>query len=314
MQQASKNIMLVRPATFSFNTETANSNYFQNKLIGVDRESITKQAIKEFNDFSEKLKANNINVFVFNDTLNPPKPDAVFPNNWVSFHADGTVVLYPMCAINRRNEKRQDILEELKMNFVINNIVDLSANEAKGKFLEGTGSIIFDHINKIAYACLSPRTDKDLFIYVCDILKYKPVYFYSFDKNGKEIYHTNVMMCVGEKFAIICLESITSLSEKQFVINSLKTTGHQIVDISFEQMNNFAGNMLTVENNSGTLFLILSKKAFDTLSTIQKNILTNYCELLPVQIDTIETIGGGSTRCMMAELFCPEKTDKTKLL
>ncbi len=300
--QTSNNILLVRPSTFSFNAETAESNAFQIK-INESEEIIKEKKLQEFDAFVTTLRSKDVNVFVIDDTEYPPKPDAIFPNNWVTFHTDGTVILYPMFAANRRHERRQDIIDSLKKDFQVNKILDLSKYESEQRYLEGTGSIIFDHTNKLAYACLSPRTDKELFIEVCDYLKYKPIYFYSYDRNGKEIYHTNVMMCIGERFSVICLASITDNNERDKVVQSLTETGHQIIDISFEQMEKFAGNMLAIRTNDNKSLLALSQSSFDSLTTIQKTEIEKYSELVPLSITTIETIGGGSARCMMAEIF-----------
>ena len=300
--QATNNILLLRPSNFIFNRETETSNAFQVK-INDNGDIIKQKALREFESFANTLTSKGVNVFVFDDTVFPQKPDAIFPNNWVTFHTDGTVILYPMFAPNRQLERRLDIIEALRLNFKISNVVDLSKYEKENRFLEGTGSIIFDHDNKIAYACLSPRTDKRLFTDVCTSLQYKPIYFYAYDKAGKEIYHTNVMMCIGEKFAAICLESITDKKEKEIVSNSLGGTGHQIIDISFEQMKNFAGNMLEIRINENKSILALSQRAFDILSNQQKSEIEKYCELVPLPIKTIETIGGGSARCMIAEIF-----------
>ncbi len=300
--QTTKNILLVRPSNFIFNSETAASNAFQND-VNESEEATKQKALQEFEQFAATLKSKGVNVHVFDDTQYPEKPDAIFPNNWVTFHSDGTVILYPMFAPNRRHERRQDIIDSIKRNFIITNVLDLSKYEKDNRFLEGTGSIVFDRENKIAYACLSPRTDKELFVRVCDYLHCKPVYFHSHDKNGKEIYHTNVMMCIAEKFSVICLDSITDKKERELVSQSLKDTAHQIIDISFEQMNNFAGNMLALQTNSNKNILALSQSAFDGLTTLQKSEIEKYCELVPLSIKTIETIGGGSARCMIAELF-----------
>ncbi len=301
--QATNNILLIRPSNFSFNPETVSTNAFQNEIKTNNNDLIRKNAIEEFNLFAEILKLKGVNVSIFDDTLLPAKPDAIFPNNWATFHSDGTVILYPMFAPNRRQERRQDILDSLKQNFKITNIIDFSNYEKENKFLEGTGSIVFDHENKIAYACLSSRTDKELFIKVSDLLQYQPVYFHASDKNGKEIYHTNVMMCIGEKFAIVCMDSITNEEEKEKVVTSLSRTGHQLIDITFEQINNFAGNMLALCTKENKNILVLSQCAFDSLSEIQKKELLKYTELVPISIKTIETIGGGSARCMIAEVF-----------
>jgi hypothetical protein len=303
--QSTKNILLIRPSNFTFNSQTAASNAFQNKIETENNDKIRSKVLIEFEMVTQKLKSKGVNVFIFDDTIDPPKPDAIFPDNWATFHQDGTVILYPMCASNRRHERRQDIIDTLRKDFIIREVIDLSKYEKENRFLEGTGSIIFDHQNKIAYACLSPRTDKELFISVCELLHYKPVYFHSYDKDGKEIYHTNVMMCIGEKFAVICLTSISDRQEKESVVSSLSNTGHQIIDITFEQMSNFAGNMLAIKNNNNKTILALSQSAFYSLTKNQKEEIEKHCELVPLSIKTIETIGGGSARCMIAEIFLP---------
>lgn len=303
--QTTQNILLVRPSNFSFNTETATSNVFQKISDVENNENVKKNAIIEFDSMVQKLKSKGVSVYVFEDTLLPSKPDAVFPNNWVTFHADGTVVLYPMFAPNRRLERRLDIIDRLRQDFLITTLVDFSEYEEENKFLEGTGSIVFDHLNKVAYASISSRTDKELFLNVCSYLKYKPVCFHSFDANGKEIYHTNVMMCVGDKFAIVCKDVIHNMDDQHAVIDTLMEGGHQIIDISLEQMKCFGGNMLQVLTGAGKTILVMSETAFNSLTEAQRNKLGEYAELLPCAIETIETIGGGSARCMMAEIFLP---------
>jgi hypothetical protein len=300
--QTTNHILLVKPHHFSFNTETAGSNAFQHVVN--DKEELIKQNVLiEFDNFSKTLTAKGVHVTVVNDTPLPQKPDAVFPNNWASFHADGTVILYPMYAPNRRHERRKDILDMLKKNFQVTNVLDLSIYEKENQFLEGTGSIVFDHAHQIAYACLSPRTDKALFIRTCDFLKYKPVYFFAHDQRGQQIYHTNVMMCVAEKFAVVCCDCITDKAERELVVKSLKDTCHDLLDITFEQMNKFAGNMLELKSNTGKGLLAMSQSAYDSLTPMQKKQIEQYCELTPLPITTIETIGGGSARCMIAEVF-----------
>jgi len=298
----SSSLLMVKPSRFVFNSETAKNNTFQHKIE--EKEAVVQQRVlEEFDDFVAKLTANDIQVFVFDDTEKPIKPDAIFPNNWVSFHQDGTVVLYPMYAKNRRPERRKDIITSLGDSFKVKKIVDLSNYEKVDRFLEGTGSIVFDYENKIAYACLSPRTDKDLLLLLCKRLNYKAVYFNATDEQGIAIYHTNVMMCIGTQYAVVCLDSISDKKECQKVIRILKDTGHEIVDISFDQMNHFAGNMLELKNNKDKSVLALSQSAFDVLTDQQKKQLNQYTELLPLAIPTIETIGGGSARCMIAEIF-----------
>ncbi len=305
MKKAS-NIMLIRPSNFKYNEETALSNTFQKNLEVSPSES-ESAALTEFDQFANTLKEKGVRVHVFQDTPVPQKPDAVFPNNWVSFHRDGRVILYPMQASNRQHEKRKDILDEIRKRFNVTELIDLSHYEKEAKYLEGTGSIIFDHQNKIAYACLSDRTDEEILKKVCEIIAYKAFPFHAYDKQGKAIYHTNVMMCVGESFATVCLESISDENEKRELVNSLEKSGHKIVDISYEQMSNFAGNMLEISSEDGRSLVGLSQSAYNSLNEEQKGVIEESSELVPLKIDTIETIGGGSARCMMAEIFLPEK-------
>ncbi len=307
MTQSASAILMIRPANFGFNVETELSNAFQSKKVS-DYNIVKEKAKQEFQSAVETLRSKNINVIVIEDTESPVKPDAVFPNNWISFHPDGTIVLYPMLAPNRRLERRLDIIENLKKSFQVNKIVDLSFHENENHFLEGTGSIVFDHQNKIAYACLSARTDKTLLENTSKQLGYKPISFTATDKNSQEIYHTNVMMCVAEKFAVVCLESIKNKTEKEQVLNTLLETNHEVVAISLEQMNQFAGNMLEINSTEGKKYLAMSQSAFNAISSSQKKTMEKYCELLPLNINTIETIGGGSVRCMMAEIFLEKKS------
>lgn len=299
-------ILLIRPANFGFNRETATSNAFQNNLA-ISNEELAAKVTEEFDRFVKDLRAKDVEVVVVDDTASPVKPDAIFPNNWISFHPDGQVILYPMHAANRRLERRIDIIEKLREGYFISKVDDLSGHELKNKFLEGTGSIVFDHRNKIAYACISPRTDKLLFEQLCAGLGYRTISFDATDSNGQQIYHTNVMMCIGDGFSVICLDSIADKNEKANVKGSLENSGLEVIDISFMQMNSFAGNMLQIQNRAGKKLLVMSELAFNSLQPDQKQRLTKYTELLPISISTIETIGGGSARCMMAELFLPHK-------
>lgn len=304
--QSTNTIFLVRPSTFAFNKETFISNKFQFEIVE-SKESIQQKVLAEFDAFANTLSARGIQVHVFEDTIFPEKPDAIFPNNWVSFHEDGTMILYPMLALNRRLERREDIQTFFKNNFIIHRLLDLTMYEKDNRFLEGTGSIVFDHIHQVAYAAVSPRTDKDLFLLVCDYLHYKPICFHAFDKSEIAIYHTNVMMCIGKFFAVICLECIADKTERALLVNQLKFTGHQLIDISFEQMYHFAGNMLCLQTNENKEILVLSQSACDELTEIQKKEIEKHVELLPLSIPTIETIGGGSARCMIAEIFLQPK-------
>ena len=270
--------------------------------VDEDAAVIQERAAAEFDAAVETLRLKGVNVFVIEDTPLPAKPDAVFPNNWVSFHEDGTVILYPMFR-PAGHERRREIIEGLASAFEIGEVVDLSGHEAAGRYLEGTGSMVLDHANGIAYASLSPRTDEGLLHDVCERLHLKPVTFRSHDRGGREIYHTNVMMCVAEKFAVVCLDSITDEHERDQVTASLRDSGYEIVDITLEQMMEFAGNMLALRTNDGRDILALSQTAFASLSAGQIATLEQYCELVPIAIDTIEAAGGGSVRCMIAEIF-----------
>ena len=306
--QSTTTVFLVRPARFSFNSETALSNHFQQAIAGLPEDAVQAQAFAEFDSMVQKLRGKGMQVLVFDDTTDPPKPDAVFPNNWLTLHPDGRVLLYPMCAPNRRPERRPDIVEALHREFKITEVLDLSAHEQEGRFLEGTGSIIFDHRHRIAYACLSPRTDATLFAEVAAQLNYRPVAFRADDAQGQAIYHTNVMLCVGARFAVVCLESIRNAQERAAVVESLTATDHEIVDISLAQVARFAGNMLTLQPAAGPELLAMSQSAYDALTPAQRQTLSAYAELLPLPIPTIETIGGGSARCMLAEVFLPKLT------
>ncbi len=295
-------ILLVRPVAPGYNPETATSNAFQ-QLANVDAATAQQRVQSEFDAFANALRKEGIDVIVIEDTPVPAKPDAIFPNNWVSFHKDGRVILYPMMAPSRREERRRDVVEQLRKKFEIKEVTDLSRYEKEGRHLEGTGSIVFDHVNQVAYACLSPRTDKELFVRVCELLEYEPVSFTAFDHSGQPYYHTNVMMCVGEEFCIICLDSIADSNERQQVKTALRKSGLEVITISQNQVSKFAGNMLSVRSREGEALLVCSSQAADCLTDIQRKILEKYARLLPLSIPTIETIGGGSARCMMAEIF-----------
>jgi len=300
--QSANRVFLVRPANFGFNAETAGSNAFQSRLPGAN---LNEKALLEFDLFAEKLVRAGIDVTVFEDSAVPVKPDAIFPNNWLSTHPDGRLILYPMCAANRRVERTAGILNSLKERFFVKEVIDLTAHENEGRFLEGTGSVVFDHLNKIAYGCLSPRTDRALLFELAALLGYTPHVFCAHDHSGKEIYHTNVMMCVGEKFALVCAESVSDVKERHDLLHSLGKGGRGVIEISREQMSGFAGNMLELRKNDGTGLVVLSGKAYSCLSAQQINVLEKQVELLPLAIPTIETVGGGSARCMIAELFLP---------
>lgn len=303
MNQSTNNILMIRPVNFGFNEETAESNAFQQR--NTDQQAVQDKALAEFDHFVKTLEHNGVSVTVVNDTPQPYTPDSIFPNNWVSFHNDGTVFLYPMQAENRRLERREDIIATLEDKFKVAHVIDLSRFEADHRFLEGTGSMVLDRENKIAYACLSPRTDKQVLDLFCEQAGYKAISFDAADKHGKAIYHTNVLMCVGSQFAVICADSIPNPHERITVLESLKSSQKEVITISFEQMNQFAGNMLEVKNNKGETLIVMSKNAFDALDGDQKSTLEKYGRLVYADINTIETNGGGSARCMMAEVHLP---------
>jgi hypothetical protein len=296
---------MIRPVKFGYNEQTATSNAFQNN-IDLKAEEAQVSALKEFDGFVTLLRSNGVNVIVVNDTPSPHTPDSIFPNNWISFHDNGDILLYPMQAENRRLERREDIIRQLEMDYTVKNILDLSRFEAQNKFLEGTGSMVLDRINKIAYACLSPRTDVEVLEAFSKQEGYKILLFRSVDDNNQPIYHTNVMMCIGTSFAVIFLDSITDKAEKQLVINTLKESGKEVIDINFDQMNRFAGNMLEVENAGGEKLLVMSQKAYQSLTTEQVATLSKYARLIYSDLDMIETLGGGSARCMLAEVHLPK--------
>jgi len=306
--QAAAALLMVRPIRFCYNRETAVDNAFM-KDNGLSFENTQAKACQEFDNYVSILQSKGIEVACFDDTIEPHKPDSIFPNNWISFHEDGTVVLYPMKAQNRRVERRTDIIEGLEKlhNFKIANKIDISMSEEQEKFLEGTGSIIFDYIHRIAYACISQRTDKVILDQIASKLNFRVHAFPSVDENGKEIYHTNVMMCLGERFAMVCAQSIPSEADRDALIQSLRGTGHEIVFLSLEQIRNFAGNALEVRNKEGKTFLIVSKAGYDSLTEEQKQIIQQYDEIIPIPLDTIETNGGGSARCMISDIRLPKK-------
>lgn len=304
-KQTTHTILMIEPIAFGFNDQTAVNNYFQQQFT--NQKNIQQHALSEFKGMVKKLCQNDVNVIVVKDTEKPHTPDSIFPNNWISFHEGGQVVLYPMFAQNRRNERRKDILQIIQdKGYVINNVDDFTFWEEKNLFLEGTGSMIFDRINKIAFAALSERTNKNLFLQFCSVFDYKPVYFsanQSVDGKRLPIYHTNVMMSIADQYAVICTDCIDNNAERNIVIDELKKTGKEIIMISELQMHCFAGNMLQVENKNGKRFLVMSQTAFDSLNEYQIERLTAYNELIIISIPTIEKVGGGSVRCMMAEVF-----------
>jgi len=310
MNQTTNYILMIRPIAFRMNEQTAVNNYYQKVLDGLSKETVNAKAQQEFDAFVQKLRLVGVKVIVVDDSLNPDTPDSIFPNNWISFHESGDVVLYPMFAENRRKERREDILDILEDNgFVINEIMDYTSAEEDGFYLEGTGSIVLDRENGKAYCALSPRADEELFIEFCEDFEYSPVIFEAFQTvNGerKLIYHTNVMMCIGDTFAVICADCIDDKKERKMVLDSLRGDEKEVILITEDQVNSFAGNMLQVKGNKGNI-LVMSESAYKSLSSEQIQSIEKYCPIVSVDITEIETNGGGSARCMMAEIFLPKE-------
>ncbi|MCL8008400.1 arginine deiminase-related protein [Gelidibacter japonicus] len=309
MHQTTNTILMIRPVNFRMNEQTAVNNYFQEDL-DIKNSEINAKAQAEFDAFVEKLRAVGVNVIVEDDDKVNDTPDSIFPNNWVSFHENGDVALYPMFAENRRKERREELLDRLEEEgFEITNIMDYTSAEEDHFFLEGTGSIVMDRVNKKAYCALSPRADEELFIEFCEDFDYFPVIFTAYqtvDDDRLPIYHTNVMMCIAETFAVICLDSIDDKKERKNVVDHLKKDGKEVIAITEAQMHSFAGNMLQVRGADEKRYLVMSKAAHDSLTSMQIAKLSMHCEMLYSDLETIETCGGGSARCMMAEVFLPK--------
>ncbi len=305
--QTTSSILMVRPAHFGFNTETAADNAFQVNDKSLTVKEIQQKAIAEFDNFVAILRGRAVNVVVAEDQSAPVKTDAVFPNNWITSHGDGTMVLYPMNAHSRRAERADNVIKQIETLFVVKKRIHLEHYEEVHTFLEGTGSMILDRVNEICYACLSPRTDLTLLDEWCEIMHYKRVAFHAVDDNGQDIYHTNVMMALGETFVVICMETIRNEAERLNLIKHFELTKKDIIEISLDQMMLFAGNMLQVRNDFDETFLVMSKQAYDSLNASQIAHIQRHTEILYADIKTIETYGGGSARCMMAEIFFDKK-------
>ena len=300
--QTTSDLIMVRPAAFGYNIQTADNNTFQH-VPEMDLQEVRQRALKEFDELVRKLRAEGISVKVFEDTPDPVKPDAVFPNNWVSFHADGRIVTYPMYSPLRRLERRNDILIKVAEDFGFEEKVDLEDYEDESLYLEGTGSMVLDRVHKIAYACLSPRTDLSVLEKWCDVMEYRSFTFQAkFD--GRDIYHTNVMMAIGDGIAVVCFDVVEEEKRKDF-FDLLQTTGHEIIQLSEEQVASFAGNMLAVRNKKGEQLMVMSGSAFRSLSADQVQLIEKHARIIYSDVDTIESIGGGSVRCMIAENFLP---------
>ena len=299
--QTTSTVFIVKPVRFGYNPQTAESNAFQRRT-GYGRE-VQEGALREFLAYAALLRANGVNIALAEDTEDPRTPDSIFPNNWFSTHEDGTLVLYPMAMPNRRAERKENFLNIIKKHFEVKRTVDLTHYEEEGLFLEGTGSLILDRENKIAYACLSPRTSQEVLDDFCSQMGDRAISFRATDQKGIDIYHTNVMMSVGTTYAIVCLDAIEDEAERDAVLNSLEKTGKKVMEITHEQMNSFAGNMLELRSNEGKKLLIMSASARKSLTSEQNRELSKTYRLLSPQLETIETNGGGSARCMLAEIF-----------
>ncbi len=304
--QLASTVLMIRPVRFESNPQTAESNRFQGKADAPPEEQ-NRAALDEFEALVAALRSKGIDVVVFDDTHEPHTPDSVFPNNWVSFHADGRVVLYPMEAENRRGERRTDIIESLAADhgFGVSDVIDLSAHEEQDRFLEGTGSMVLDRVNRVAYACLSSRTQLDPLGDFAQQMDYEVVAFDAVDRDGIPIYHTNVLMNVGEELAVICADSIPKQDQRDAVLQRLKESGHEVILLSHDQLDAFAGNMLELRSAAGERVVAMSQQAFDSLDEDQREVLQRNGEIVTVPIDTIEASAGGSVRCMLAEIHLP---------
>ncbi len=308
-KQITNTILMIRPVAFRMNEQTAVNNFFQEE-IALKNAEVNSQAQAEFDAFVEKLRAVGVNVIVENDDVKMDTPDSIFPNNWISFHANGDIGLYPMFAENRRRERREDILIRLeKEGFIIRNVYDYTSAEDEGIFLEGTGNLLLDRVNKKAYCALSPRAHEELLIEFCEDFDYMPVIFtanQTVDSKRVPIYHTNVMMCLAEEFCVICLDTIDDAAEKKNLVKHLKEDKKQIIKITEAQMHHFAGNMLQVQGKDKK-YLVMSTAAHKSLDQNQISEIEKHCEIMSSDLTTIETCGGGSARCMMAEVFLPKE-------
>tara|TARA_Y100000766_G_scaffold135218_1_gene116487 strand:- start:436 stop:1377 length:942 start_codon:yes stop_codon:yes gene_type:complete len=307
-KQLASNLLMIRPCQFFSNPQTADSNKFQGRSKLSEKE-LQEAALNEFDALVSKLREADLNVYVFEDTPDPVTPDSVFPNNWVSFHSDGTVVLYPMEAENRRLERRIDVIDALRdqHGFDVKKIIDMSCLEDKQEYLEGTGSMILDHMNKIAYACLSSRTHKNALLDFSKKMGFSPIPFCAKDALDSDVYHTNVIMSLGEKLAVLCEDAIPIDSEKKQVKDSLQSTGHEIITISLDQMASFAGNVLEVISSSNEHLMLMSERAKKSFTKKQKSTIEKYCRIISSPIQNIEDSAGGSVRCMIAEISLPRK-------
>ena len=305
---------MIRPVQFRMNEQTSVNNYYQKDLENALPEAVNKMAVKEFDAMVKKLKKAGIKVIVVKDTKEFDTPDSIFPNNWISFHANGTIGLYPMFAENRRLERKESVLEAVEAEgFIVKNVVDYTAAETDSLFLEGTGSILLDRVNNKAYCAISDRADEELFIEFCEDFEYTPVVFSAYqtvNDKRKKIYHTNVMMSIGDKFAVLCPASIDDKKERKSLIKHLQDDGKKVIEISEDQVNSFVGNMLQLKGFDDTSYLAMSESALNSLRPAQVQLIESYATIISSPLDTIESCGGGSARCMMAEVFLPQTVSK----
>ncbi len=300
-------VFMVRPAQFGFDEETATSNAFQQRPDPAEAGNSQSVALAEFDGMVQQLRAAGIQVVVGEDTPDPAKPSAVFPNNWISFHQTGAVITYPMATPSRRSERREDLVQQIGQDFEIGQRIHLESHEADDQFLEGTGSMVLDRLNRIAYACQSPRTNPELVHSFCDRFDYQPIFFHAVDSQDIPVYHTNVVMAMGDAFVVICLEALPDPDEKAVLASSFRYTHKEIIPISLDQMASFAGNMLLLKNGEGEKVLVMSEQARKALTQAQVDLLGQHARLLDIPLHTIERLGGGSARCMMTEVFLPRK-------
>ena len=301
--QTTSHLMMIRPVRFGFNEQTAGSNAFQQRDSAHTSTEIQALALAEFEAFVARLREAGVVVTVFDDTPVPHTPDSIFPNNWISFHHDGKIVLYPMYAPNRRAERRLDIVDHFARLYPEPKVIDLSHYEAEERYLESTGSMAMDRVHQRVYACISPRTDPGLFAWFCQEMACEGMLFHAVDEAGQAIYHTNVMMALGAEYAVVCMEAIRDGEEQRRLRQALEETGHEIIPISYAQMHAFAGNMLEVYNQDGQPLTVMSQRAYASLEAWQLDKLRGYGGIVVGPLDVIETYGGGSVRCMMAEVF-----------
>jgi hypothetical protein len=306
--QTTSQVLMIRPVNFSLNAETAVNNAFQ---TAVTQENVQETAVAEFDGFVALLRNHGVVVTVINDTIEPFTPDSIFPNNWISFHADGTLCLFPMYAVNRRLERNPAILKLITEQFLVKRSLDFCHYEQENLFLEGTGSMVLDREKKIAYACLSVRTNEKVLQDFCEKMGYTSIVFHSNDNQGTAIYHTNVMMCIADRYAVVCLSSISMAAERQLVRSTIANSGKELIDISLDQVHHFAGNMLQVQNVQQEQLLVMSTQAYLSLNNAQLDLLKSYNPIIHASLNSIESSGGGSARCMIAEIFLPSKLQKT---